>query len=1208
MLFAPTRRIPLALALLLGACGMDKGPILEPDSGVDSGPEPDAGFDAGDVVAPTVVDATPSDGATDVAPDTSIVVRFSEPMADVPGTLAVTADGVPVALDVRTWSEDGAVLTVALREELPSFAHVIVTVHDDFEDRSGNALAAPYVFTFDVADTDPPTVVATTPAEGATGVPGRLDVIEITFDEPMSATGTLRIEGGPGEVGTPIWSTASVRFPVTGLAYETSYRIVLDGFTDAAGNALDGEPVLGDGAIDFTTGVDTDGPRVVDSNPDEGQVNVSLRFLDAIVVEFDEPMDTSLREAPLTVPGTVRTLTGTWSTDGRTITFPLAGELAPNGNHALDLSAFTDAAGNALDGAVHLHDGVLDFVTGIDDVVPAVVFATPGEGTTDTTFRHSFIRVVFNQAMDTSLTTMPLDDGVNPPVELTGTWNAAGTRITFNIPNMLRSGTSYRLDASAMRDATGRPLDVSHEYLGDGVLDFTTTTPMGENCRDALRTSEATETTERGFRWVIEERQVIDDDGSATCDTNGIPADAVIHYRKTTPAGGTPGGRWLRIRAQDSVGDTNLNNRINVEIFRGACEPEGPSASTARVQCLFDRGTWEVLIPAPPDDYFIWVSHHNGSTFREIHVTVEEQEDGPEPGDSCDNPLTVSSSSPFYTPPTAENPYHVWEMPEGPTYRYSYGTTNRAPDIMACDGSDSNGQGTDAVVRFDKAAPDSVLDVIFESEHKLGDGLNFQVLDTCDPRAPGATSLACFPSARMVSAVAQRRTWLRGDAGPFYFWTAAANSYYDPVPARVKIREVPASPGIDCSNAIRITPGSTVDVTPAPVRLFPPSCGPETANYTWYRVTATERALVVRGTPTDPTVNGALALIDPTTDAELTCVADIEGTFQSAFVEPGTDVCIAVESDRVASITVDAVPYDGLEGRITDLLIDRPLNSSGSERGLATSQWMQVTPTTVYIGVGTGTSSSSTSNFMAWAPRAGGVRAEVYDAYQGPVNGYAAAAVGEAIFVVDDLATAGPTPRLNRVISPLGTFEIAAWDTGTSYPAAGIRSIAYDGTSLWLASYQTSSPVTIWRASPTTPGPLDEVGTIPGINRVIAIAVDGTYMYLAATEDGGSEGIFRVPVADIGPETPAPTRIGTLNLPATRTDILLDDPVNPRNLYVRADGNAVHVIRRPAGTAVDLGRFAIVTGSNRPMAWDAVSGSIYIIDTANNDQRVLRVD
>ncbi len=1205
---ATPRTLLLWLFVLASACEMDRGPILVPDAGEDAGPEPDGGTDAGDQQAPEVVETTPAHGATDVATDAAIVIRFSEAMNESAGTVAIEIDGASPGAPAASWSEDGTALTLTPAAALASSARVRVTVRADFADRSGNTLPGPTVFAFDVADVEAPRATASTPAEGASGVPGRLDAIEIVFSEAMSATGTLTFEGGDGTVGDPVWSTASVRFPVRGLEYDTAYRVVLDGFTDAAGNALDGTGYLGDGALDFTTGPDVDGPIVVDSNPDEGQVNVSLRFLGAIVIELDEPMDTSVTEVELTVPGAVRTLTGTWSADARTITFPLAGELAPNGAHSLDLSALRDAAGNALDGVAYLFDGRLDFVTGADDVVPAVVFATPGEGTVEATFRDTELRLVFNQAMDTSTTTLAFDDGTGP-VDLTGTWNLAGTRLTFDVTDTLRSETAYTLDAREMRDATGRPLDVSHSYLVDGILDFTTIAGNGENCRDALTVPTSTTAT-GGLVFEIGERQVIEDDGSMSCDTNGIPADAVIRYRKTTAEGGTSGGRWLHVRAFDIVGGLGEGVRVNVEIFAGTCDPRAAGAAAARQTCLAGAPTWNSYLAAPAGDYFIWVSHTAGATFRPITVVVEEI-DAPPHGESCTDPLTTSSAG-FYTAPATASDPHVWELPEGAFGGHDIDPMTGGPGTITCD---SDGEhGPDAVIRFEKAASDSVLDVQIESISTELPGLSFELLDRCDGASPEASSLACTTDLRRLSSSGPpnaRSHWVRAPAGPVFAWVAAGRTYGVSPPSRVSIREVPASPGIDCSNAIPITPGTTVPVTPVAERLFPPSCAPATANLTWYRVQADQRVLLVTGTTADPAVDGAVAIIDAATDAELSCVKDIEQTFASAFLQPGDERCIAVESGSVTSLTVEAVPYDGLRGDLTDLLIDRPFNASGSERGLASSQWMQVTPTTVYLGVGTGTSAMSISNFLAFASRTGGFRAEVNDAYQGPVNGYAAQAIGEAIFTVDDSATAGTAPRLHRIIDSLGTFSIVPWDTGTSYPGYSIRSIAYDGTDLWLVSHATtaSHQTRVWKASPTAPGPLADLGEIPGLQRVLGIAIDGTYMYLAATADG-SAGVFRIPHADIVDPlvTPVPERIATLALPSATTDVVLDDPADPGNLYVRST-TGVHVIRRPASAEPrDLGLLVAVTGSGRPMTLDAVSGSLYLIDTASSDQPFLRVD
>src|SRR5690606_14863676 len=136
-----------------------------------------------------------------------------------------------------------------------------------------------------------------TPEEGATEVDPDLATIVIAFSEPMRDSGVPRLEGGPGELGRGAWMDGALHLPVSGLAAETAYRLVLEGFRDAAGNALDGAPVLGDGALDFTTGEDVTAPVVVDANPSEGQLDVRVGLVTRIALDFSEPMDTSAGSA-----------------------------------------------------------------------------------------------------------------------------------------------------------------------------------------------------------------------------------------------------------------------------------------------------------------------------------------------------------------------------------------------------------------------------------------------------------------------------------------------------------------------------------------------------------------------------------------------------------------------------------------------------------------------------------------------------------------------------------------------------------------------------------------------------------------------------------------------------------------------------------------------------------------------------------------------
>src|SRR5690606_21312765 len=128
---AATSRILLFLFVLASACEMDRGPILVPDAGQDAGPEPDGGIDAGDQQAPEVVETTPAHGATDVATDATVVIRFSEAMDESAGTVAIAIDGAAAGAPAASWSEDGTTLTLTPAAALASSARVRVTVSAD---------------------------------------------------------------------------------------------------------------------------------------------------------------------------------------------------------------------------------------------------------------------------------------------------------------------------------------------------------------------------------------------------------------------------------------------------------------------------------------------------------------------------------------------------------------------------------------------------------------------------------------------------------------------------------------------------------------------------------------------------------------------------------------------------------------------------------------------------------------------------------------------------------------------------------------------------------------------------------------------------------------------------------------------------------------------------------------------------------------------
>lgn len=240
------------------------------------------------------------------------------------------------------------------------------------------------------ADTQPPTVTATSPAENASAVlPGATTEVSITFSEPMKPdTGTLVPSSGL-KLGAPAWAGNTLKVPVTGLGHDDAHALELKGFQDMAGNALDGTVLLGDGKLDFHTGSDRPRAAVASSSVAEGAQGVypvemyydaeasrpGAYFRKVLTVTFTEAIDPAFAQVTLvnrtdtTQPP--RSLTGQWSPDGRTLTFTVTAPeeggppLEDESTYALDLSALRSAAaGNRLDASTFLGDGKLDFTTG----------------------------------------------------------------------------------------------------------------------------------------------------------------------------------------------------------------------------------------------------------------------------------------------------------------------------------------------------------------------------------------------------------------------------------------------------------------------------------------------------------------------------------------------------------------------------------------------------------------------------------------------------------------------------------------------------------------------------------------------------------------------------------------------------------------------------------------------------------------------------
>lgn len=498
----------LSLLLLCVAC---YGLTLAPGCGGEGDPKPDAGPpyvppipdagqpdkpDAGpvDLIPPSVNETTPQNNAIAVPPESTISVKFSEPMRTDRGMLQLTPGNLLLQSRPENWDASRSTVTFSVPQGLPLTKKVTVNVVD-FADVAGNPLfSSSYSFSFTVSDGKPPRITAASPIEGASQVPLATAQVTFAFNEPMTTTaGTLTPAGGL-TMGTPTWTdNQNLRVPISGLVNNGLYSIRLQGFRNLIGKALDETTYLGDGKLDFGTGPDITPPTVTETSPAQGTTDVPADSTSLLLVIFSEPMN-PVGTATL-IDGATRTaLPATWAGDGFSVTYDVLDRFRPGVALSVEFTGFKDKAGNALDPNTYLSTGKLNFTTAIDRARPAVVSSDPVEGTLDVYPNEVYLKsgspalrkiitLQFNEPMDTSITQATLyapADGSVPPRTLTGVWSTNRRMLTFDIPPAPTGGPplaqlrKYALDLTNHKDPSGNLLDTTHPLLRDARLDFDT--------------------------------------------------------------------------------------------------------------------------------------------------------------------------------------------------------------------------------------------------------------------------------------------------------------------------------------------------------------------------------------------------------------------------------------------------------------------------------------------------------------------------------------------------------------------------------------------------------------------------------------------------------------------------------------------------------------------------------------------------------------
>jgi ketosteroid isomerase-like protein len=326
--------------------------------------------------APTVISTVPASGSTAVPVNTLVSATFSEAMNPATlntATFTLTGPGATPVAGAVTYS--GTAATFTPTAVLATSTLYTATVTTGAMDPAGAALAADFAWTFTTAP--PPTVISTTPANGATAVAVNSPV-SATFSEtmdPATINATTFILTGPAAtpvVGVVTYSGTTATFtPAAPLVNTTFTATITTGAKDPTG-----APLASNFVWTFTSGSQ---PAVTSINPVNGATNVPLN--QKITATFNTPMTASTILAPGTfslaltgggaaVPGAV-----SYDAPSNTAIFAPSSALVANTSY----TATVTTAAQSSQGSALPANYVWNFTTGqaANAAAPQVSFTDP---------------------------------------------------------------------------------------------------------------------------------------------------------------------------------------------------------------------------------------------------------------------------------------------------------------------------------------------------------------------------------------------------------------------------------------------------------------------------------------------------------------------------------------------------------------------------------------------------------------------------------------------------------------------------------------------------------------------------------------------------------------------------------------------------------------------------------------------------------------
>jgi hypothetical protein len=235
--------------------------------------------------------------------------------------------------------------------------------------------------------------------------------------------------------------------------------------------------------------------------------------------------------------------------------------------------------------------------------------------------------------------------------------------------------------------------------------------------------------------------------------------------------------------------------------------------------------------------------------------------------------------------------------------------------------------------------------------------------------------------------------------------------------------------------------------------------------------------------------------------------------------------------------------------------------------------------------------------------------------------------VGERLFTLDDIFGLGGVTRWWELWDGVRyPWAPRVWDTMPMYMTPDPMftttqdACAYDGSNLLFAfDRDTFDPAAtaFYAQSPAMPSPPIFLGTNAAVFNVSGLAADDEYVYFAGDVFDGFayvQGIYRIARSGLTDPLTVPEPLAittTAGGTGTWTPVLIDDPIDPDQLYFRASTGALHVIVEPDSAApLYLGsHVALGTTSDEVMAYDPLTNSVFMFETQTVvNGRLVRID